>query len=966
MAEADIQDATIGKDASNETMQPSIKAIDRRSVHQICSGQVILTLATAVKELVENSIDAGATNIEIKTKEYGVESLEVSDNGSGIEEKDFEAVGLKHCTSKLREFSDLTIVDTFGFRGEAISSLCALSKLIITTRHHSKAFGCKLEFDYNGKLTSKAPCAREQGTTVAVSQLFHTLPVRHKEFKRNIKKEFAKLSTVLQAYGIISTGIRISCINFVEKRKNVILSTNGCNSMFENVANVFGPKQVQNLLEFSQETPTDQILEQFSISQKAAKENDGIFNINGYISRVVSGCGRSSPDRQFYFINRRPCDIAKIARMVNEVYHMFNRHQYPFVFLDVSMNSELVDVNITPDKRQIFIQNEKLLLATLKTSLLNMFQDTAGSYDLNTKSPGTLSDKRTNINETESPTASEVAGSPVCNSSLNSSQSQSSGMESKEGELSEKLEPNRRAPTLISTREKGPMVSSILSNFRSRFSNNRKPQSKDTPQQKTQSSIEKFTVKVTKDPDALESGLSLDIEENKGSKTSFVEHMEQNCGSFRPNRSSSSEDDHSMEVKNGYGADIMENSVVKQRLDVEDSSFRIDSEIQHYSAGESNTVIALNCCDQNLEIKGGEDDIATDDKDGMIAGRHEMTDYQGSCRVIRINSDKLQSTEISAVDESRGKSDESSSNEAKSNFLDLVRWNDEDRPETRPTLDVDTEKPSKQQRLDAERNFSKRASVEIPFDMEELSKNFSLHKVDTEMTGSKDLLGFHAKIAPSQNNAAEEELRKNVSKDKFKAMEVLGQFNLGFIIAKLEEDLFIIDQHATDEKYNFERLQREHCLKGQRLIRPRPLELTPVNENILIDNVEIFRKNGFEFIIDKDAPSTKKVKLVSLPTSKNWTFDVQDIEELIFMLSDTPGVLCRPSRVRNMFASRSCRMSTMVGCALNHSQMKTLLNHMAEIEHPWNCPHGRPTMRHLVNLNRIGQTQPQQQASNEE
>ena len=115
---------------------------------------------------------------------------------------------------------------------------------MIATRHHSKDFGCKLEFDYDGKLISKATCAREQGTTVFVSQLFHTLPVRHKEFRRNIKKEFAKLSTILQAYGIISTGVRISCINHVEKKKNIILSTHGCNSMLENITNVFGPKQV--------------------------------------------------------------------------------------------------------------------------------------------------------------------------------------------------------------------------------------------------------------------------------------------------------------------------------------------------------------------------------------------------------------------------------------------------------------------------------------------------------------------------------------------------------------------------------------------------------------------------------------------------------------------------------------------------------------------------------------------------
>ncbi len=105
---------------------PSIKAIDGKSVHQICSGQVILSLATAVKELVENSIDANATNIEIKLKDYGIESIEVLDNGDGIEEKDYEALGLKHYTSKIRDFSDLTMIDTFGFRGEALSSLCAL------------------------------------------------------------------------------------------------------------------------------------------------------------------------------------------------------------------------------------------------------------------------------------------------------------------------------------------------------------------------------------------------------------------------------------------------------------------------------------------------------------------------------------------------------------------------------------------------------------------------------------------------------------------------------------------------------------------------------------------------------------------------------------------------------------------------------------------------------------------------
>ena len=120
--------------------------------------------------------------------------------------------------------------------------------MTVITRHLSKPFGSKLEFDCDGKLASKTPCAREIGTTVIANQLFYTLPVRHKEFQRNIKKEFPKLSAVLQAYGIISTGVRLSCINVTDKnRKTTIVSTHGSDSFLDNIANIFGPKQVSKV-----------------------------------------------------------------------------------------------------------------------------------------------------------------------------------------------------------------------------------------------------------------------------------------------------------------------------------------------------------------------------------------------------------------------------------------------------------------------------------------------------------------------------------------------------------------------------------------------------------------------------------------------------------------------------------------------------------------------------------------------
>lgn len=246
--------------------------------------------------------------------------------------------------------------------------------------------------------------------------------------------------------------------------------------------------------------------------------------------------------------------------------------------------------------------------------------------------------------------------------------------------------------------------------------------------------------------------------------------------------------------------------------------------------------------------------------------------------------------------------------------------------------------------------------VHLDFSMSSLAKRMKelqhqKQRNDSEQSYRK----FRAKICPGENQAAEDELRKEISKSMFAEMEILGQFNLGFIITKLKEDLFLVDQHAADEKYNFEMLQQHTVLQVQRLITPQTLNLTAVNEAVLIENLEIFRKNGFDFVIDEDAPVTERAKLISLPTSKNWTFGPQDIDELIFMLSDSPGVMCRPSRVRQMFASRACRKSVMIGTALNTSEMKKLITHMGEMDHPWNCPHGRPTMRHIANLDVISQ-----------
>ena len=217
-----------------------IKAIDITDINRITSGQVIVDLISAVKELIDNSIDSGADQIDLTFQNYGIESIECSDNGSGISEENFQTLTLKHYTSKLTNFSDIMNITSLGFRGEALFSLCNISKLSITTTQNGPKAN-KIEYDNNGKITSNNITSRNKGTTVEVQEMFKSLPVRRKEFIRTSKNQFAKCVTLLQSYAIINENIKFTIININNNgRKNIILRTNKNENMSKKILNLFG------------------------------------------------------------------------------------------------------------------------------------------------------------------------------------------------------------------------------------------------------------------------------------------------------------------------------------------------------------------------------------------------------------------------------------------------------------------------------------------------------------------------------------------------------------------------------------------------------------------------------------------------------------------------------------------------------------------------------------------------------
>ncbi|CAB3260375.1 unnamed protein product [Arctia plantaginis] len=842
----------------------TIKAIGTDTVHKICSGQVVVSLAVAVKELVENSLDASATTIDIRFKNYGIDLIEVSDNGTGVTEDNFAALALKYHTSKLSEYSDLLGVSSFGFRGEALSSLCALANLTITTRHKSVEYATKIEYDHKGNITKKTPCSRQIGSTVTLTNLFSSLPVRQKEFHKNAKREFNKMTQLLYAYCLISTGVKITCSNQTgSNSKSIVVATQGSPLYKDNIASVFGIKQLQTLLEIKPEyvtnikenifkglsgdvaqTGVNEEIEDVEINlsedSNDAEKTDSVSSshnsqgyknfakpaeLTGFISSCAHGSGRSSTDRQFYFINSRPCEPTKLMKLVNEIYRQYNPNQYPFVFLNVDLEKTSVDVNVTPDKRKVFLTKEKVILDILKNSLLKLFEDI----------PRTLK----------------------VDSSLHS---------------------YNKEQNIVKSNIEQPR---IFNSFLQQFKNKNK-----------QTSEEKLTV----------------IEE--------------------PSKSD-------LKRKSTTMLDFLSSKTMK-----------ITGNEEHTEISEE---VTINCVEDLNNKSTDQSTFASDENDCQVGDFNENVEFTEDAKLSSKNdleNDKnnilyldytntLPTTQIRNVDDIVIDKQHTIYCKPKLDKCEIVKSPKEKKSKTV----TDTE--------DLGKGHRRSVTLRTSFDhIKALTTIYNTEKKEYVPSRVK----FKSEINPVFNEKCEEELSREISKDSFRQMKVVGQFNLGFIITRLEDDLFIIDQHATDEIYNFETLQKTTELTSQKLVVPQQLELTGVNEQILMDNLDVFKKNGFTFEINEEALPTKRVKLITIPMSKNWIFGKEDIEELLFILRESPLEYCRPSRVRAMFASRACRKSVMIGTALSKTDMKKLVDHMAELEKPWNCPHGRPTIRHLVNL----------------
>ena len=304
---------------------PRIQILPGELVNQIAAGEVVERPASVVKELIENSIDAGAASIEVLLETGGRKRIEVRDDGSGMSGDDALLALERHATSKIRQFEDLTRVRTLGFRGEALPSIASVSRFALTTFDGTSEHGTEIECDPLTGERSARPAARDRGTTVVVRELFENVPARRK-FLRSAESEFRSIVTVVSSYALPLPSRAFRLLH----NGRLVLDLPPAATIRDRIVQVLG-------------TDADVYLEEIDASHQSTRAT-------GYVTR---GFRYGSRRNQFFFVNGRLVRDRVLTHAASRAAEAFDFDGHPGIVLFLDVDATAVDVNVHPAKTEV-------------------------------------------------------------------------------------------------------------------------------------------------------------------------------------------------------------------------------------------------------------------------------------------------------------------------------------------------------------------------------------------------------------------------------------------------------------------------------------------------------------------------------------------------------------------------------------------------------------------------------------
>lgn len=336
-------------------MASLIQVLDEQTINKIAAGEVVERPSSVVKELVENAIDAGATEITIEVAGGGEELIRVSDNGKGMTREDAQLAVLRHATSKIRCADDLTQVLSLGFRGEALASISAVSRFTLQTRQEGNALGTEIVIEGGTMLrTEDAGCGL--GTTITVEDLFFNTPAR-KKFLKKPQTETTNINYIVTKLSLSHPEIAFKLI----ANQKMLVSTPGTNKLFDTIGSLYGAKVAEEIL------PID-------------KTEDGV-TVRGYLAKPA--VLKSNRQWQTFLVNGRTINSRFLAKAIDNAYHsLLPKSGFPMVVLELTLPTEDVDINVHPQKSEVKFADESKLYRLVYHAVTEVLTNVARGGDI--------------------------------------------------------------------------------------------------------------------------------------------------------------------------------------------------------------------------------------------------------------------------------------------------------------------------------------------------------------------------------------------------------------------------------------------------------------------------------------------------------------------------------------------------------------------------------------------------------
>ena len=322
----------------------TIHVLDETTINKIAAGEVVERPASVIKELIENSIDASATNIEIEIGDGGVAYMRITDNGIGMTEEDARLAILRHATSKIQQVEDLFDIASLGFRGEALASIASVSHFSLITRKADSELGTRITVD-GGTFTDCIPYGAAPGTTIEIRDLFYNTPARRK-FLKTERTEASKIQDIVGKLALSNPHISFKLI--VDDRVSIITPGNG--NISDTVAALYGYKTKDDI---------------FTV----AYESDSIY-IDGVVSKPT--LLKSTRIWQTIIVNNRVISDKTIMKAIDNAYHaLLPKNGHPLVILNITVPAGMVDINVHPRKSEVKFSDDKIIFKAVYHGILN-------------------------------------------------------------------------------------------------------------------------------------------------------------------------------------------------------------------------------------------------------------------------------------------------------------------------------------------------------------------------------------------------------------------------------------------------------------------------------------------------------------------------------------------------------------------------------------------------------------------